>query len=188
MPWAPGSHLRLSVASINHRTIRSHCLGVVGPQPGPQGNPASPGVITGNRMPQLWTLPGLLIGGGLYRGSRWAGAILLDTSAHGRKVGMLAQGWLPSAEHFCRRWVGMGLKQTKKVVGHLVRKNKEPGWMATSSARTKSQSNRPTRRRCPCPSISIDNVPALGAYPSRSLEALGRPFRAKVILGRPCLG
>jgi hypothetical protein len=53
---------------------------------------------------------------------------------------------------------------------------------------TKSQSNRPTRRRCPCPSISIDNVPALGAYPSRSLEALGRPFRAKVILGRPCLG
>jgi len=81
-----------------------------------------------------------------------------------------------------------GLKPTKKVVGHLVRKNKEPGWMATSSARTKSQSNRLTRRLCPCPSILIDNVPALRAYPSRSLEALGRLFRAKVILGRPRLG
>ena len=167
---------------------RSHCLGVVGPQPGSRGNPANPGVITGNRMPQLRTLSGRLIGGGLNRGSRWAGTILLDISAHGRKVGMLSQGWLPSAEHFCWRWVGMGLKQTKKVDGHLVRKNKEPGWMATSSARTKSQSNRLTRRRCPCPSISIDNVPALRVYPSRSLEALGRLFRAKVILGRPRLG
>ena len=168
---------------------RSHCLGVVGPQPGLQSNPAiSPGVITGNRMPQLRTLSGRLIGGDLNRGSRWVRTILLDISAHGRKVGMLSQGWLPSAEHFCWRWVGMGLKQTKKVDGHLVRKNKEPGWMATSSARTKSQSNRLTRRRCPCPSISIDNVPALRVYPSRSLEALGRLFRAKVILGRPRLG
>jgi hypothetical protein len=167
---------------------RSHCLGVVGPQPGSRGNPANPGVITGNRMPQLRTLSGRLIGGDLNRGSRWVRTILLDISAHGRKVGMLSQGWLPSAEHFCWRWVGMGLKQTKKVDGHLVRKNKEPGWMATSSARTKSQSNRLTRRRCPCPSISIDNVPALRVYPSRSLEALGRLFRAKVILGRPRLG
>jgi len=42
---------------------RSHCLGVC-PQPGPQSNPAiSPGVITGNRMPQLRALSGRLIGG-----------------------------------------------------------------------------------------------------------------------------
>jgi len=56
---------------------RSHCLGVVCPQPGPQSNHAiSPGVITGNRMPQVRALSGRLSGGGLYRGSRWAGAVL----------------------------------------------------------------------------------------------------------------
>jgi len=32
------------------------------------------------------------------------------------------------------------------------------------------------------------DVPALRACPSYSLDALGRLFRAKVILGRPCLG
>jgi hypothetical protein len=34
----------------------------------------------------------------------------------------LSQGWLPSAAHLCERWAGIRLQ--KKVVGHLVRKNK----------------------------------------------------------------
>ena len=66
---------------------------------------------------------------------------------------------------------------------------KERGWMATSFARTKSQSNRHATvkivRRCPCPAIPIENVPALRASPRTawaSLEAVGRLFRAKVIL------
>jgi len=42
---------------------------------------------------------------------------------HGRKVGTLSQGWLPSAAYLCGRCVGMGLKKKKMVDGYLVRKN-----------------------------------------------------------------
>jgi len=65
------------------------------------------------------------------------------------------------------------------VDGHLVRTDKEPVEPSYATTVPLPFSG---------PSISIDNVPALRAYPSRSLEALGRRCRAKVIPGRPCLG